>query len=150
MRLNNPLKTVLVFSLIVICMMAFSGGSKKEVIFTPLAPKPIGPYSQAIRSGPTLYVSGQIGLHIDGSLDTSSIENECKQALENIKAIVLAGEKQMRDVTKVTIYMCDLRNFTRINEIYKTYFPSEPPARETIEVKALPKGAHLEISVIAD
>lgn len=134
----------------IVFLFAFSGNNKKEVIYTPLAPAPIGPYSQAVRSGGTLFVSGQIGLRTDGSLDSTSIEAECKRVLENIKAIVEAGEMKMSDITKATIYLTDLKNFSKMNEIYKTYFLTAPPARETVEVKALPKGAHVEISVIAD
>lgn len=83
-------------------------------------------------------------------MDTSSIDNECRQVLNNIKAIVEAADMKLSDITKASIFMTDLRQFSKMNAIYKTYFPANPPARETIEVKALPKGAHIEISVIAD
>lgn len=130
-------------------LFAFSENHKKQVIFTDKAPKPIGPYSQGIRSGGTLFVSGQIALRADGTLDTSSVENECRQVLENIKAIVEAGGMSMDNINKVSIFITDMKKFSRINEVYKNYFPSEPPARETIEVRALPKGARIEISAIA-
>lgn len=136
-------------SIVVISTFAFSNDHKNQVVFTDKAPAPIGPYSQAIRSGGSLYVSGQIALRTDGSLDTSSVENECRQALENVKAIVEAGGKTMRDVVKATVYCTNLKHFGRLNEVYKTYFPVDPPARETVEVKALPKGVHFEISVVA-
>lgn len=132
------------------CVYACSGKTKKQIIYTTLAPKPIGPYSQAIFSGGTLYVSGQIGLNRNGTLDSSSIENECRQALTNIKVIVEAAGMKLSDVHKSTIYCTDLRNFAKINMVYTSFFSNDAPARETIEVKALPKGAHLEISVIAD
>ena len=122
----------------------------RPVIFTKLAPAPIGPYSQAIKTNGTLYVSGQIGLRPDGAMDSTSIENECTQVLNNIKAIVEAAGMKMNNISKSTIYLTDLKNFAKVNDVYKTYFPLNPPARETIEVKALPKGAHLEISVIAN
>lgn len=144
------IKNFLVITSVLICLFAFSDGNTRKVVFTPKAPAPIGPYSQAIHSNGTLYVSGQIALTADGHLDTSSVENECGQVLNNIKAIVEAGGKNLHDVCKATIYLTDLKNFARVNEIYKSYFSSEPPARETIEVRALPKGAHIEISVIAD
>ncbi|MCC6371676.1 MAG: hypothetical protein IT236_11775 [Bacteroidia bacterium] len=135
----------------VVCLLIllFSCGGSRQIIFTDKAPAPIGPYSQAIRCGKTLYVSGQIALRTDGSMDTSSVENECRQVLNNIKKIVEAGGKNLNDVCKVSIFTTDLKQFSRINEVYKTFFSTSPPARETIEVKALPKGAHIEISVIA-
>jgi 2-iminobutanoate/2-iminopropanoate deaminase len=143
-------KNLFIISVIAICLFAFAGNNKKEVIFTKLAPAPIGPYSQAIRCGGTLFVSGQIGLRTDGTFDSTSIENETRQALENIRVIVEHSGMKMSDVTKSTIYTTDLRNFSKINEIYRTFFLSDPPARETVEVKGLPKGAHVEISVVAD
>lgn len=130
-------------------LVAFSGGKKREVILSSAAPAPIGPYSQAIKHNGVLYVSGQIALNTAGVLDTSSVENECRQVLENIKAILEAAGLNMSRVNKVSVFTTDLRQFARINEVYKTYFTNEPPARETVEVKALPKGAHIEISVIA-
>lgn len=83
-------------------------------------------------------------------MDSTSIENECTQVLNNIKAIVEAAGMKMNNISKSTIYLTDLKNFAKVNDVYKTYFLVNPPARETIEVKALPKGAHLEISVIAN
>jgi 2-iminobutanoate/2-iminopropanoate deaminase len=121
----------------------------KEVILTGKAPAPIGPYSQAIKAGNTLYVAGQVGLKKDGRLDSTSIENEATQALQNIKVILEAAKMNLKHVVKSTVYVTDLGNFKKINEIYATFFPENPPARETVEVKALPKGAHIEISVIA-
>jgi len=135
--------------LLYIVLPVFLYSQKKQVIFTDKAPKPIGPYSQAIKTGNTLYVAGQIGLNVDGKLDSTSIENETTQTLSNIKTILEAAGMTFKNVVKVTIYVTDLGNFKKINDIYATYFSAEPPARETIEVKALPKGAHIEISVIA-
>lgn len=131
-------------------LFAFVTKNKHEVVFTKLAPSPIGPYSQAIKTDHMLYVSGQIGLNTEGKLDSSSIEVECKQVLENIKAIIEASGSKMSHVVKATIYTTDLKKFSQINEVYKTYFPNDPPARETVQVVALPKGAHVEISVIAE
>lgn len=144
------LKKLSILFVIIILVFAFTNKNKREVIFTNLAPVPIGPYSQAIKTNGTLYVAGQVGFMADGSFDSTSIENECTQVLNNIKAIVEAGGMTMSSVSKSTIYLTDLKNFSKVNEIYKTYFPLNPPARETIEVKALPKGAHIEISVIAN
>lgn len=135
---------------VTVLFFAFTGKDHKEVIFTKLAPAPIGPYSQAIKSGGTLYIAGQIGLKVDGTFDSTSIENETMQTLNNIKAIVEAAGMTMDNVCKATIYTADLKNFSKINEVYKTYFKLNTPARETVEVKALPKNAHVEISVIAN
>lgn len=131
-------------------LVAFVTKNKHEVVFTKTAPAPIGPYSQAIKTDNILYVSGQIGLNIEGKLDSASIEVECKQVLENIKAIIEASGLKMSDVVRSTIYTTDLKKFSQINEVYKTYFPNKPPARETVQVVALPKGAHVEISVVAE
>ena len=122
---------------------------ERLVILTDKAPKPIGPYSQAIKVGNTLYVSGQVGFTIDGKLDSSSVENECRQAINNVKAIVEAAGMSMSQVVKATLYVKDLKNFSKINEVYGTYFPQNPPARETVQIAALPKGANFEISVVA-
>lgn len=130
--------------------VAFITKNKREVIYTKQAPTPIGPYSQAIKTNNMLYVSGQIGLNAEGKLDSTSIEIECKQVMENIKAVVEAAGLKMNHIVKSTIYTTDLKKFAQINEVYKGYFPNEPPARETVQVVALPKGAHVEISVIAE
>ena len=121
-----------------------------KIIFTEKAPKPIGPYSQAVMRGNALFVSGQVAIiPSTGEPDTSSIENETKQVMENIKAIVETAGMNMSDVVKATIYLSDMNNFSRMNEVYGTYFPSNPPARETVQVSALPKKVNVEISVIA-
>lgn len=131
-------------------LVAFVTKSKHELVLTKLAPAPIGPYSQAIKTDDHVYVSGQIALTAEGKMDTASIETECKQVMENIKAIIEASGLRMEHIVKSTIYTTDLKNFSRINDVYKTYFLSLPPARETVQVSALPKGAHMEISVIAE
>ncbi|MBL7909761.1 MAG: hypothetical protein JNJ41_01745 [Bacteroidia bacterium] len=143
-------KKISIACVAIVLIFAFTSKNRKEVILTKLAPAPIGPYSQAIKTGGTLYVSGQVGLKPDGTFDTTSIENESTQALNNIKAIVEAGGMSMDDVSKATIYLTDIKNFAKVNEVYKNYFKLNPPARETVEVKALPKGAHIEISVVAN
>ncbi|MBA2610347.1 MAG: hypothetical protein H0U95_00145 [Bacteroidetes bacterium] len=144
------LKKIIIACAAIVLVFAFTSKNRKEVILTQLAPAPIGPYSQAIKTGGTLYVSGQVGLKPDGTFDTTSIERESTQALNNIKAIVEAGGMSMDDVCKATIYLTDIKNFAKVNEVYKTYFKLNPPARETVEVRTLPKGAHVEISVIAN
>lgn len=146
-------RTILyLISAILITVGIFSFADKtpsREIILTKNAPAPIGPYSQGIKVGNTLYVAGQVGLTPEGKLDTSSVENECKQALNNVKAIVEAAGINMQQVVKATLYVTDLKSFSKINEVYAAYFPQNPPARETVQVAALPKGANFEISVIA-
>lgn len=143
----------LIFIIIAIAIGAFSyffggGEPEHEVIFTASAPMPIGPYSQGIKVGNTLYVSGQIGMTVEEKMDTTSIQGEVMQALKNVDAIVKMAGMEMKHVVKAKLYVKDLKNFALINEVYKLYFPLDPPARETVQVSALPKGAHFEISVV--
>ncbi len=131
----------------------FSGttpGYNHTVIYTEKAPKPIGPYSQAILTGNTLFVSGQIAIEpASGKLDTSSIEAETKLVMQNISSVLEAAKMNFGNVVKSTIYLKDLGNFKTVNEVYGNYFKENPPARETVQAAALPKGVHVEISVIA-
>jgi 2-iminobutanoate/2-iminopropanoate deaminase len=124
---------------------------QRDVITTSAAPKPIGPYSQAIRKGNAFFVSGQVAIDpVTGKLDTADIATETKRVLGNIKAILDESGLQMTDIAKTTIYMTDLGDFATMNDIYTAFFGAGPyPARETVQVAALPKGAHIEISVIA-
>ncbi len=131
-------------------VMAFAKKNKREVVFTNKAPKPIGPYSQAIKTDKHLYVSGQVAIKQDGNMDTSSIENECQQIMENIKAILESGGYSISQIVKTSIYTTRLSEFNTINKVYGSYFSQSPPARETIGVASLPKGARVEISVIAE
>ena len=124
-------------------------GFVHRIIFTDKAPKPIGPYSQAILTGNTLFVSGQIALTREGILDTSSIENETIQVLKNISAILDAAKMNFSNVVKATIYLKNLNDFKAVNETYGDRTDENFPARETVQVSALPKGAHIEISVVA-
>jgi 2-iminobutanoate/2-iminopropanoate deaminase len=121
------------------------------VINTPDAPKPIGPYSQAIRKGNCFFVSGQVGIDPKtGNLDTTDIATETKLAMENIRAILMSSHLKMTDIANTTIYLTDLADFKTVNETYAKFFGEGPfPARATVQVAALPKGAHVEISVIA-
>ncbi len=135
--------------LIFLCSLFCVSQTERKVIFTDKAPAPIGPYSQAIQVGNTVYVSGQIALKLNGEMDTTSIEIETNLVLQNLKYVLEAAKMEFKNVVKSAIYVTDLKNFKKINDIYATYFSIHPPARETVEVKALPKGAHIEISVIA-
>lgn len=149
-QLENKIQKIGLFITLAVVLFAFVTKNKRDVVLTKAAPQPIGPYSQAIKTDHMVYVSGQIALTADGKMDTTSIEAECKQVLENIKAIMEASGLKLDHVVKSTIYTTDLKKFNQINEVYKSYFPINPPARETIQVVALPKGAHVEISVIAE
>jgi 2-iminobutanoate/2-iminopropanoate deaminase len=139
----------IVLSLLILGTVRSFSQTDKKIIFSNKAPAPIGPYSQAILVGNTLYVSGQIALKLDGNMDSSSIENETNLIIQTIKTILEAAEMDLKNIVKTTIYLTDLKNFKKVNDIYSKYFPENPPARETVEVNALPKGAHIEISVIA-
>ena len=124
---------------------------KKEIIYTKEAPEPIGPYSQAVKIGKTLYVSGQIPL-IPGKMELieNNLEEETIQVMKNLEAILLEANMKFQNVIKTTIFLSNMADFESVNEIYGRYFNSEnAPARETVEVSNLPKHVRLEISVIA-
>ncbi len=151
---NTIFWSVAIIAIAFLLYLNFFSGTKDgvlpAVIFTDKAPKPIGPYSQAYSTGNVLFVSGQVGIDaITGELDSSSIENETKKVLENIRAILVAAKMDLKDVVKCTIYLTDLGDFKQVNAVYGDAFKKDPPARETVQVCALPKGAHIEISVIA-
>jgi 2-iminobutanoate/2-iminopropanoate deaminase len=123
---------------------------KKKVIQTDKAPKAIGPYSQAIRAGNFLFLSGQIPLDPKtGELVKADIGKQTQQVLENIKGVLESQKLGMEDVVKVTIFLKNIGDFNRVNEVYSTYFLSSPPARSTVEVAKLPKDADIEIEAIA-
>ncbi len=123
----------------------------KKIIFTDKAPAPIGPYSQAVLSGNTLYTSGQIALDPQtGELITTDIETETKQVMENMKAVLDAAGMDFEHVIKATIFISNMDDFARINSVYGTYFNEKTaPARETVQVAKLPKNVNVEISMIA-
>ena len=122
----------------------------KKVISTQKAPKAIGPYSQAILSGNTLYCSGQIAINTKtGALILSSISEETHQVMKNISEVLKAAEMDSSNVVKCSIFMKDMRQYSKINDVYSSYFSDNHPAREAIEVSVLPKNVNVEISVIA-
>jgi len=122
----------------------------KKIIQTSSAPAPIGPYNQAVLVDNTLYVSGQIAIDpVSGHMIQDNLVIETKQALENARAILQAADMDFSNVVKATIFILDMANFVTINEVYATYFKSDFPARETVAVAGLPKGANVEISFIA-
>lgn len=122
----------------------------KEIIATDKAPKAIGPYSQAVRAGSFVFLSGQIPLDpVTGELRGADIAEQTEQVMENIAAVLAAAGLSFGDVMKSTIYLVDLADFAKVNEVYVKRFPADPPARSTVEVKGLPRGARVEIEVIA-
>src|ERR1044071_5207248 len=122
----------------------------KKIISTSEAPAAIGPYSQAIRSGDFLFCSGQIPLDPkSGQIVSDDITPQTRQVMDNIKGVLKSEGLSLADVLKTTIFLTDLGDFQTVNEIYASYFSSEPPARSTVQVSALPKGAKVEIEVIA-
>lgn len=123
----------------------------KKIIQTPHAPAPIGPYNQAVLTNGMLFTSGQIALHPEtGDLIMGSIEEETKQVMENLKAVLEAAEMSFENVIKSSIFISNMNNFGKINEVYGSYFDeATAPARETVEVANLPKYVNVEISMIA-
>ncbi len=122
----------------------------KEIIETANAPDPIGPYSQAVKAGGFLFISGQVGIHPpSGELVNGDIVVETKQVMNNLKAILHQAGLSFNEVVKCSIFVKDMNNFAAINEAYAGFFGDNPPARETVEVSRLPKDVNVEISCIA-
>ncbi|MDF7818230.1 RidA family protein [Runella sp. MFBS21] len=122
----------------------------KKIILTAAAPAPIGPYSQAVLAGNTLYVSGQIPIDpATGNLVVGSIEDEAQQVMRNLEAILKEAGLGFENVVKTSIFLKDMNNFGKVNEVYGQFFTGDYPARETVEVARLPKDVNVEISVIA-
>ena len=123
---------------------------KKKIIQSDQAPAPIGPYSQAVIAGNIIYVSGQIALHpVTGELVMSNLEAETRQVMENIRAILAQASVSFDAIVKSSIFLSDMAHFTRVNEVYSSFFTGNYPARETVQVAGLPKNVNVEISVIA-
>jgi 2-iminobutanoate/2-iminopropanoate deaminase len=124
--------------------------SRREAVATPSAPVAIGPYSQAIRSGNLVFVSGQIALDpATGELVGGGIQAETHRVLQNLAAILQAAGSSFDRVLKATVFLADLSDFAAVNDIYRGYFPDPAPARSTVQVAALPRGARVEIEVVA-
>lgn len=121
----------------------------KEAVATDKAPKAIGPYSQAVRSGREVFVSGQIPLAPAGTVVPGGVAEQTEQCLLNVRAILEAAGLSMQDVIKTTVYMTDLGQFAAMNEVYARHFRAPYPARATVEVRALPKGVAVEIDALA-
>ncbi|HEX4542914.1 MAG TPA: RidA family protein [Candidatus Acidoferrum sp.] len=122
----------------------------KDTVLTDRGPKPIGPYSQAIRANGFLYVSGQVALDAKtGEMMAGDISQQTERTLENVRGIVEAAGSKMSHVVKATVFLKDMNEFAAMNQVYARYFPLAPPARSTVQVARLPKDALVEIEVIA-
>ena len=122
----------------------------KEVIQTDKAPSAIGPYSQGIKSGNTIYLSGQIAIDpATGEMVLDDIKSETHQVMKNIKAVLKAAGADLTNIVKTSIFLADMNDFANVNEVYASYFSENYPARETVQVSVLPKNVNVEISVIA-
>ncbi len=122
----------------------------KKIIYTPKAPKPVGPYSQAVLANGFLFLAGQIPLDpTTGELVSGSVKDQVKRIIENIKAVVEEAGGKLSDIVKATVFLKNLDHFADMNEVYSQYFNEIKPARTTIEISRLPKGADVEIEVVA-
>jgi 2-iminobutanoate/2-iminopropanoate deaminase len=122
----------------------------KDIVLTDRGPKPIGPYSQAIRANGFLYVSGQVALDPKtGELTGTDIRQQTQRTLENLKGILEAAGSNLHHVVKTTVFLKDMNDFAAMNEVYAKYFTLAPPARSTVQVARLPKDALVEIEVVA-
>jgi 2-iminobutanoate/2-iminopropanoate deaminase len=123
---------------------------RKQVIHSSEAPQAIGPYSQAVRVGNLVFLSGQIPLDpASGNIVDGDIVVQTRRVMDNLGAVLRAAGASFAEVVKSTIFMADLGHFSKMNEVYGSYFPSEPPARATVQVGALPRGVLIEIDMIA-
>lgn len=121
-----------------------------EIVKTDQAPQAIGPYVQAVKSGGLIFCSGQIPLKVDGSIVDGEVREQAKQVMENLKAVLVAAGSSFEKAVKCTIYLVDMNDFAVVNEVYGSYFSGHKPARVTVGVAALPKGAKVEIDCVAE
>ena len=122
----------------------------KKIIVSPNAPAPIGPYSQAVQAGPFLFCSGQVAIDPKtNQVLTGDVKAQTEQVMKNIEAVLSAGGLKFENVVKTTIFLTSMGDFPLVNEIYGRYFPNQPPARSTVEVRGLPKNVQVEIEVLA-
>ena len=123
---------------------------KREIISTSQAPAAVGPYSQAVRVGGFIYTAGQIPLVPEtGKLVDGGIETQTRQVMQNLNSVLEAAGSSLQNVVKTTIFVTNLADFAKINEVYGSFLSSAPPARSTVQVAALPLGANVEIEVVA-
>ena len=123
----------------------------KTIIVTKNAPTPIGPYSQGVKSGNLIYVSGQVAKDpVTGNMITDTIESETRKVMENIRGILVEAGSKLDNVVKTTIFLTNMDDFAKVNEVYGSFFSGNYPARETVQVSRLPLNVNVEISVIAE
>lgn len=155
MNLSSSLITVGLFSNLAFCILpvgiANAQDTSKKVILSPNAPNPIGPYSQAIRVGNTVYLAGQgaIDPKTNQPMVNASIEDQTRRTLDNLKAVLEADGLTMSHIVSTTVFLKDINEFGKMNEVYATFFKDAPPARATVEVARLPRDLKVEISAIA-
>jgi 2-iminobutanoate/2-iminopropanoate deaminase len=122
----------------------------KQAVSSPDAPKAIGPYSQAVRAGQLLFVSGQVPLDpATGQIVAGDIQTQTRRVFDNLAAVLKAGGRSFADVVRTTVFLADMNDFTAVNDVYGTYFSAPYPARATVQVARLPKDARVEIDLIA-
>lgn len=150
--INSKIGALFLCTILILTISIFSkelNQMSKEIISTKNAPQAIGPYSQAVKTGNLMFISGQIPLNPEtGDLVSGSIEDEANQVLNNIKSICEAAGNSLEDIVKITIFLTDLDNFAIVNEVMKEHFSEPYPARATIEVSGLPLGVNVEIEAI--
>lgn len=150
--INSKIGVLFLCTILILTISIFSkelNQMSKEIISTKNAPQAIGPYSQAVKTGNLMFISGQIPLNPEtGDLVSGSIEDEANQVLNNIKSICEAAGNSLEDIVKITIFLTDLDNFATLNEVMKEHFSEPYPARATIEVSGLPLGVNVEIEAI--
>jgi 2-iminobutanoate/2-iminopropanoate deaminase len=123
---------------------------KKNILHSERAPKAIGPYSQAVLVGDTVYLSGQLGIDPkDGRIVDETVGGQTRQAIENLQAVLAEADMTLWNVVKTTIFLTSMADFKTVNEVYGSYFTEDPPARATVQVAALPLGGKVEIEAIA-
>ena len=124
---------------------------KREIVRSSTAPRAVGPYSHAVRSSGFVFLSGQIPLDpATGTLVSGGIDDQTRRVMENLRSVLAASGSSFARVLKSTIFLVDLGDFAAVNAVYGSYFPSDPPARSTVQVAALPLGARVEIEMIAE
>ncbi len=143
------MKKIFLLALISLSACSVPPGAVRKIIATDQAPKAIGPYSQAVKVGDMMWLAGQLGLTPDGQLVSGGIEAETKQVMENISAVLRAVGMNFSQVVQVNVFLADLSEFQKFNTVYGSYFPSDPPARSTVQVAALPRNARVQIAVTA-
>ena len=151
--INSKILSIFLSIILIILILIFSKEifkkMKKEIISTENAPQAIGPYSQAVKAGNLMFISGQIPLDPKtGDLVSESIEDQAKQVLDNVKSICEASGNSLDDIVKISIFLTDLSNFSVVNDVMKEYFSEPYPARATVEVSGLPLGVNVEIEAI--